>query len=60
MDEVIGTATFGDREGQLGRLAGKLVLYVNPGSNPAWQATGTGLDEATFRAFAAALVKVPG
>jgi hypothetical protein len=59
MDAVIGTAMFGDREGQLGRLGTNLVLYVSPGANPSWQATGIGLDEATFRAFGAALVKVP-
>ena len=60
LDSTIGTAMFGDRQGQLGRYAGNFVLYVNPGANPSWQATGIGLDEATFRSFCAALVKVPG
>jgi hypothetical protein len=60
LDSVLGSAMFGDREGQLGQLAGNLVLYVDPGLNPAWQATGIGLDEATFRSFTAALLKVPG
>jgi hypothetical protein len=60
LDSVIGSAMFGDREGQLGRLGADLVLYVNPGSNPSWQATESGLDEATFRTLAAALIRVPG
>ena len=60
LDSTIGTAAFGDRQGTLGRRSGNLVLYVVPGSNPSWQATGIGLDEATFRAFCAAFLKVPG
>jgi hypothetical protein len=60
LDSTIGPALFGDRQGQLGRLAGNLVLYVSPGQNPAWQATGIGLDEPAFRSFTGAFVKVPG
>jgi hypothetical protein len=60
MDSTVGPATYSDRQGQLGALSGNLVLYVNPGSSPAWQAVGVGLSESTFRAFCAALVKVPG
>jgi hypothetical protein len=59
-DSVIGTAMYGDREGQLGRLSGNLVLYVNAGQHPSWQAVGIGLTESTFRGFTAAFVKVPG
>lgn len=60
LDSTIGTAAYGDRQGTLGRRSGNLVLYVDPGSNPSWQATGVGLDEATFRALCAAFLKVPG
>jgi hypothetical protein len=58
-DAQLGTAQFGDRVGQLGRFSGNLVLYVNPGSSPAWQATGVGLDEAAFRSICASFIKVP-
>jgi hypothetical protein len=60
MDSTLGAAMLGDREGQLGMLGSNLVLYVDPGSSPGWQAVGIGLNEATFRAYSAALVKVPG
>jgi hypothetical protein len=60
MDSLIGTAMYGDREGQLGRLSGNLVLYVNPGVQPSWQAVGIGLQESTFTSFTGAFVKVPG
>lgn len=60
LDSTIGPAAFGDRQGQMGRRAANLVLYVDPGASPAWQATATGLDEATFRSICAAFLKVPG
>ena len=60
MDTGLGSAAFGDRVGQLGKLAGNLVLYVSAGATPAWQATGSGLDEASFRAICTGLLKVPG
>jgi len=59
-DAVIGPAAFGDREGELGMLGDGLVLYVDPGAVPMWQATGSGLDEATFRAYGEALAIVGG
>ena len=57
-DSVIGPATLGDRDGQLVNLASDLVLYVDPGLQPAWQVTGTGMTEEAFRAICAAFVKV--
>jgi hypothetical protein len=57
-DVITGSAMFGDLTGQLGKLSSSLVLYVRPGLNPAWAATGTGLDDATMRSFCRALSKV--
>lgn len=57
-DTAIGNAAYGDIAGQLGKKGSAFVLYVRPGQNPAWSATGMGIDEATFRSFAQALVKV--
>lgn len=57
-DTAIGTANYGDMQGQLGKKGAQFVLYVKAGQNPAWSATGTGIDEATFRSFASALLKV--
>ena len=54
-DSVVGTAVFGDLDGQLERLDGDLVLYVSPGQAASWTATGHGLDEATFRSLCDAL-----
>ena len=59
-DAVIGPATFGDRDGTLGRLANGLVLDVDRGANPSWRATGLGLTEEAFRAICAALLVVEG
>lgn len=59
-DAVIAPATFGDREGTLGRLANGLVLDVDRGANPSWRATGLGLTEEAFRAICAGLVAVEG
>jgi hypothetical protein len=58
-DSDIGTQAFGDQTGELMNLNGGLVLYVDPGQNPSWTATATGIDEATFRQLCAnvALVK---
>lgn len=55
----IGPANLGDQAGELMALNGGFVLYVDAGQNPSWTATGTGIDEATFRQLcaAAALVK---
>jgi len=59
-DAVIGPATFGDREGELGRLGNGLVLDVDRGATPAWRATGLGLTEDAFRALCAALFRIEG
>ncbi|MEW5990710.1 MAG: hypothetical protein AB1736_05105 [Chloroflexota bacterium] len=59
-DTVIGPATFGDREGELGRLANGLVLDVDRGASPSWRATGLGLAEDAFRTLCAALLVVEG
>lgn len=58
MDQHLGTAAFGDRDGNLGQLGGNLVLYVEAGGRPAWQATATGLDQATFVSLASAFFRV--
>ena len=57
-DSVIGPASFGDRDGQLMRSGGDLVIYVDPGEPASWTATGSGLDEATFRSICAKLAPV--
>ena len=59
-DTVIGPASFGDRDGELGRFANSLVLDVDRGATPSWRATGLGLTEEGFRALGAALIRVDG
>jgi hypothetical protein len=59
-DAVIGPAMFGDREGELGRLANGLVLDVDRGATPSWRSTGLGLTEDAFRAVCAAFIVVEG
>lgn len=59
-DAVIGPATFGDRDGELGRLANGLVLDVDRGATPSWRATGLGLSEEEFQAICAAFVVAEG
>jgi len=73
-DSTIGAAKFGDLDGTLytcgtshgclsnpsypiGAGAG-LTIYVNPGQVAAYTATGRGVDQATFKAIVAALVRV--
>ena len=58
LDQHLGPAKFGDLDGELGTLGDGFVIYVDPGSSPSWQAEGTGLDQATFVALAAALAPV--
>ncbi|MGO9180480.1 MAG: hypothetical protein ACLQHS_14650 [Candidatus Limnocylindrales bacterium] len=60
--QEIGTASFGDQPGTLLALPSDsgYAIDVNPGTNPAWSATGTGLDEAAFTGLAAALLRVAG
>jgi hypothetical protein len=59
-DAVVGPAQFGDREGELGRLANGLVADVDRGANPSWRATGVGLTEDDFRAICAAFILAGG
>ena len=59
-DVFIGPSAFGNRQGELGRLANGLVLDVDRGGNPSWRVTGVGLSEEDFRAICAALVNVEG
>ena len=57
-DLFVGQAAFGDQTGTYGRLGDSWVLYVDPGSSPAWAARGTGMDEAAFLRLCAALHRV--
>ena len=57
-DQVLGTAAFGDRQGELVTLGPGLALYVDPGAAAMWQAAGTALSRATFVQLCAALAKV--
>ncbi len=59
-DAMIGPASFGDLDGELGRLANGLALDVDRGANPSWRATGVGLSEDDFRALGAAFALVEG
>ncbi|HXQ96619.1 MAG TPA: hypothetical protein VN800_06820 [Candidatus Acidoferrales bacterium] len=56
----LGTASFGDQPGTLLQLASGsgYAIDVNSGMFPAWTATGSGLDQAAFTGFAAALLRV--
>jgi hypothetical protein len=56
----LGSATFGDREGQLfGAPPGAdYALYVAPGQSPSWKATGKGMTVESFRALTGALIMV--
>jgi len=55
----VGAASFGDREGTLVAADdGSWAVTVDRGASLAWLATGSGLDEATFRGYAEALVLV--
>jgi hypothetical protein len=54
-----GDATFGDQTGTLIALdGGGYAIIVERGSQPSWLAVGQGLDEATFRDFAAAFIRL--
>ena len=57
-DVFVGPAAFGDQQGELGSLGSGFVLYVAAGTAPSWTASGSGIDEATFGAFCAALATV--
>lgn len=51
----LGTTPFSDREAELTIEAGSLAALVDGTENPAWLLTGTGIEDADFRALAAAL-----
>jgi hypothetical protein len=54
-----GDASFGDQAGTLVVLDdGGYAIVVARGASPSWLAIGTELDEATFRSFAADLVRL--
>ncbi len=55
---VLGSTAFGDRTGQFVSVGGGYAVYVDPGDNPSWMASGHGLDQGTFVTLAAALHKV--
>jgi len=59
-DQTIGDASFGDRTGTLVTLGPDkgFALYVDSGQAPSWALTGTGMDQATFVALAAALHRI--
>ncbi len=57
-DAIVGSASFGDLNGQLETLGDDLLLHANPGQAASWTATGHGLDESTFRSLCASLVVV--
>lgn len=54
-DTALGSTAFGDRTGQLVALGGGYAVYVDPGSNPSWKASGNGIDQGTFVTLAASL-----
>jgi hypothetical protein len=64
-DHELGPVAFGDQSATLDDLgpnepADGYAIYVNPGvAPPSWSLTGTNIDQATFTAIAAALVRVP-
>jgi hypothetical protein len=54
-----GDAPFGDQSGTLVVLdGGGYAIVVDRGANPSWLAVGHGLDEATFRDFAASFIRL--
>lgn len=54
-----GDAPFGDQTGTLVALdGGGYAIIVDRGSQPSWLAVGEGLDEATFRDFAAGFIRL--
>jgi hypothetical protein len=56
--EQLGPASFGDRQGTLTRVGSGYAIDVDASSSPGWSVTGTGMDQATFTAIAAALLHV--
>ena len=56
-----GQTAFGDRQGTLIVMdGGSFAIAVDAGHSISWQLAGDGLDEATVRAFGAALIAVGG
>ena len=56
--EVVGPAALGDREGELIASGDTFAVSVDTGARISWLATGSGFDEAAFRAIAAAFATV--
>lgn len=56
--EQLGQASFGDRQGTLTRVGSDYAIDVDASSFPGWSATGSGMDQGTFTAIAAALLHV--
>jgi hypothetical protein len=56
---TLGTGSFDGMSGELDAISGGYAVYVDPGTTKAYQATGSGMTQATFAAYAAAVVKVP-
>jgi hypothetical protein len=55
----VGPTAFGDRDGTLVAVDdGTFAVVVDLTGSASWIATGTGIDEATMRAFSAALIAV--
>jgi len=60
-NQSLGATPFGDLSGELVTLGGPadgFAVYVSPGVPPSWSATGTGMDQATFVSYVAALHRV--
>lgn len=56
----LGSAKFGSLSGSLKLLAGgKYAVYVDAGTTHGYQIIGKGMSQATFVAYAAAMVKIP-
>jgi hypothetical protein len=59
MAPIVGSASFGDRSGQVYQTSLGFLLIVGPNGHQTYDLLGTGLTQAQFSAFAAALRKVP-
>lgn len=57
-DKHIGNAKFGNLSGSLESVSGGFAIYVAPGTTQAYAANETGLSQATFVGFAAAIARV--
>jgi hypothetical protein len=58
----LGAANFGDRAGSLHLVSSSPLMYglwVSPGTTHGYHMLGMGMTQANFKAWAAAMVKVP-